>query len=129
MISKEIPDPEDSAEDSSNDDDVADSDEEDVIGSGEAGVRKVVNEVGGKEVEYVQQAVKYSSLSYYIMKLSFLITQVFKENNKARENLFSHMFDFGDKVEQMNGIRAVSYYIDVGTIKYQYCLTNSPPLY
>ena len=56
---------------------------------------KVVAEVGTKEVEEVQQAVKYYYLLSFILKPPSLITQGVKENKKAHEKLFKCMCNFG----------------------------------
>ena len=62
MIATDIIEPNYAAEDGSIDDDGADLYGEDDSGLGEAGVSTGVSEVGTKNVEEVQQAVKYSSL-------------------------------------------------------------------
>ena len=47
-------------------------------------VSTVVTEVGTKEVEEVQQDVKSPSFSYFMLKTTSLLTQVFKDDNKTR---------------------------------------------
>ena len=54
------------------------------------GVTQLVTE----ELEEVHKVVKKNSLSSYMLKPTSLIIQVFKENNKAHENLFKHMNKF-----------------------------------
>ena len=66
--------PEEADEDGSIDDGGASSVEDDDSGLGEAGVITSVTEVGTKEVEEVQQSVKYSSFLYYMLKPPSLIT-------------------------------------------------------
>ena len=78
LISTDVLDPEEVYEDCSIDGDGATSYEEDDIGLGEAGARTGVIEVGTKEVEEVQQHVKYSSLSSYMFKPPSLLAPVFK---------------------------------------------------
>ena len=63
------------------DDDGDALDEEDVSGTGEADVSTGVTESETKEVEEVQQYVKYASILSYMLKTSFLM-QGFIENNK-----------------------------------------------
>ena len=75
LIYTEVIDYENSYQDVSIDGDGHAQDEEDKSGSGEAGVSTGVAEVGVKEVEYVQQAVKYSSLSSYIFKNPSLLVK------------------------------------------------------
>ena len=111
-------------EDGSIDDDGADLYEEDESGSVEAGVRTCVTEVGAKEVEEVQQALKASSILSYILKPNSLFTQLFKYNNKAQEKIFKYMCNFEVLEEWRNGIRAVSSYPDVEASKDQYRLLN-----
>ena len=54
-----------------------------------------MTEVVTKDVEEVQQAVKYSSLSSYMLKPLSLFPQGFKYNQKAHEKPFNTMFNFG----------------------------------
>ena len=75
LIYTEVIDYENSYQDVSIDGDGHAQDEEDKIGSGEAGVSTGVAEVGVKEVEYVQQAVKCSCLSSYIFKNPSLLVK------------------------------------------------------
>ena len=56
------------------------SDEEDGIGLLGSGVTK--------DVEYMQNAFKSSSLSSYVLEPSHLVTQVFENNRASQENLF-----------------------------------------
>ena len=58
-------------------------------------------------MEKVQRVVKYSSLSFYMLKPPSLLTQGVNMNNKAQEKLFKHMCNFKARVEWRNGIRAV----------------------
>ena len=109
LIDMDIPD----SEDGSIDDDGDDLDEEDESCSREAGARTGVTEVFKKDTEEVQWAVKYSSLSSYMLKTPSLPTQGFKENNKAQEKLFNHICNFGARAEWRNSRRAVSSYLDV----------------
>ena len=50
-----------------------------------------VTEVVKKEGKEVHQAIKHSSLSYYMLKPPTLCAQVFKENKKAQEKLFKNI--------------------------------------
>ena len=96
LIAMDVLEPEEADEDSAVDDDGDALDEDDESGSGEAGVSTGVTEEVTKEVEEVQQAVKYDSLSYYMLKQTSLPTQGFKENNKAQDKLFKNICDFGE---------------------------------
>ena len=71
----DFPHPEEASEDGSIYGDTAALDKEDESGLGEAGVIIVVAEVVTKEVEEVHQAVKYTSLSSFILKPPYLLTQ------------------------------------------------------
>ena len=113
LITMDILDSEDAASDGSIDNYGAALDEEDGSGSVEAGVGTGVTESGTKELEEVQQDVKYSSLSSYMLKPTSLLTQIFNNNNKAQEKLFNHMCNFWAWAEWRNGRRAVSSYLDV----------------
>ena len=75
LIYTEVIDYENSYQDVSIDGDGHAQDEEDNSGLGEAGVSTGVAEVGVKEVEYVQQAVKCSCLSSYIFKNPSLLVK------------------------------------------------------
>ena len=91
-------------------------------------MRKGVIETGKKYVEEVQQYVKYYYISSFIFKPPYLLTQGFKENNNAQDNILKHMCNFGEQEVWRDGIRYVSSYPDVDTSKYQYCLINPIPL-
>ena len=78
---------EEADEDASIDHDGADSGEEDGSGLVGAGVTE--------EVEDMQKALKYSSLSSYMWKPSHLLPQGFKNNRTTKEKLFKHMCNFG----------------------------------
>ena len=67
----------------------------------------------------MQMAVKSSSISSYRLNPSHLITQVFDNNRTAQENLFKQMCNFGTRAEWREGVRVVSYYLDVDTTKDQ----------
>ena len=67
----------------------------------------------------MQQVVKYSSLSPYMLKPPSLLTQGFEENKKAQENIFKNMCNLGARAEWGDGRRAASSYIDVDTREYQ----------
>ena len=60
-----------------------------------------------------------------MVKTSHLLTQFFDNNRTAHENLFKHMYNFGECRE---GRIVVSYYLDVDTTKYQCHLLNPTPL-
>ena len=107
---------EEAAEGASIDHDGAASDEEDGSGLVGAGVTE--------EVEDIQKAFKSTSLSSYMLKPSHLLSQGFKKNRTAQENLFKHMCNFGAR----EGRRVVGSYIDVETTKYQCRLLNPTPL-
>ena len=96
FIAEDVLDSEEAAEDFYIDNFGADSDEEDQSGLGKSGVSTVVTEVEKKYVEEVQQVVKYSSLSSYILKTPSLLIQGLKKNNKSQEKLFKHMCNFGE---------------------------------
>ena len=63
-----------------------------------------------------------------MLKRTFLLAQGLKYNNKAQENLFNNMCIFGAREYWRNRIRAVSSYLDFGTIKYKYHLLHSTPV-
>ena len=77
LIAKIVLDPEDAAEDGVVDDDGAASDEEDDSSLGQTGVNTGVTESGKEEAEEMQWAVKYASLSSYMLKPHYFLTQVF----------------------------------------------------
>ena len=66
-----------------------------------------------EEVEDMKKALKYSSLSFYVLKPSYLLTQGFEKNRTAQEKLLKHMCNFGAREECMEGRRFVSSYLDV----------------
>ena len=68
LIDKDVLDSEEATEDGFIDNNSDASDKEDGSGYGEAGGRTGVIKSGIEEVEWVQQAVKYSSLSSYMIK-------------------------------------------------------------
>ena len=76
----------------------------------------------------MQQDFKYSYLSSYMLKPNSLPTKVFNDNNKAQENIFKLVCNFGALEEWINWIIAVSYYIDVETRNDQYRLLDPTPL-
>ena len=120
MIAINVLDYEEAAEDDSIDHDGDTLGEED----GSCLVREVVTE----EVEYMQKSMKSSSLSYYRLKPSHLITHGFDNNRTAKEKLFKHMCNFGSREDWMEGIRVVGYYLHFETTKDQCRLLNPAPL-
>ena len=52
-----------------------------------------------EEVEYIQKAVKYSSIFSYMLEPSHLLTQSFENNRKEQEKLSKHICNFGARVE------------------------------
>ena len=62
-------------------------------------MRTGVTQSGTEDMEEVQQVVKYSSFSSYMLKPPSLLTQVFSNNKKAQDNLFNHMCNFGARAE------------------------------
>ena len=127
LIDTDILDPDEASEDGSiyNDGDALYK--EDGSGSGEAGMITGVTQSVTEEAEEVQRFVKYSSLLSYILKPTSLLTQVFKYNKKAHENLFNRVCNFGARAEWTNGRRSVSSYLDVISND-QYRLLNTTPL-
>ena len=95
FIATYIIDSEKESEDGSIDNYGSDSDEDDESGSVEACVRKGFTQSGTEEGEDMHPAVKYSSLSSYILKPTSLLTQVFNNNKKSLGKLFKRMFNFG----------------------------------
>ena len=100
MIASEVVQPGEADEDSFIHEYGAVSYEDNENGSGEAGVGTGVPEAGTKEVH---QAVKYSSLSSYVLKPPSLLTQGFKEHNMTQEKLFKDMCNFGLLAERKSG--------------------------
>ena len=72
--------------------------------------------------------MKSSSLSYYMLKPSHLLTYGFENNRTAQDNLFKNMCNFGARSEWREGRRVVSSYLDVDTIKDQCRILNPTPL-
>ena len=124
MIATDVLDDEEADEDFSIDNYGAALDEEDESALGETYVITGVTESVTEEVEEVQQVLKYDSTYYYMLKLTSLLTKGFNNSNKAKEKLFSHMYNFGARSEWRNERRAVSSYLDVDTGNYQYHLVN-----
>ena len=89
-----------------------------VVWGGGAGVITGVNGVVTKDVEEVQQAVKFSSLSYFMLKSPSLLAQVSRYDKRSQDNLCNRMCNLGDQAMWRNGRIAVSSYIDVETRKY-----------
>ena len=127
MIATDILDPNEEVGYGVVDDDGAILDEDDKSGLGEVGVSTVVTKAGTKEVDAVHQAVKADSIPSHMLKPPYFLTQVFKWNNKASDNIFKHMCEFGARSEWRNGRRATSYYLDIETIKYQDFSDQSKP--
>ena len=125
LIYTDVTDPEEAYQYGSIDDDCVDFYKECESGLGEAGVSIDVIGAGTKEVEEVQNSVKYSYLQSYMLKPPSLLTQGFKYNNLTQQKLFKCMYKFGAQSEWSSGRRYVSSYIDVDTIKYQYSLLNT----
>ena len=75
-----------------------------------------------------EKASKSSSLSSYILKPSFLLTQGFEKNRTAQEKLFIHMCNFGSLVEWRKGRSVISSYLDVETTKDKFRLPSHMPL-
>ena len=94
LISTDVLEYEDAAEDGSIDNYGAALDEDYDSGSGEAGVRRGITQSGTEEVEEVQRVVKYYSLSSYMLKPPSLITKGFNKNKKSQEKLFKQMYNF-----------------------------------
>ena len=126
LIAMEIIDPEETAKDGYIDDYGTASDEEVESSLGYVGLSTGVTWVGKKEVEEVHQAVKYSSISYYMLKHPSLIIQGFEWNNNSQE-VFNHMCNSGSQAVCNNGRRAISSYLDIDTRKHQYRLLNKTP--
>ena len=81
-----------------------------------------------EEVKDMQKALNSSSLSFYTLKSSKLLTQVFENNSTAQDNLFKNMCNFGSREEWRKEGIVVSYYLDVDTTKDQCRLLNTTPL-
>ena len=81
-----------------------------------------------EEVEYMQKSLKSSSLLYYMLKPSRLLTQGFENNRTAQEKLFKHMCNIGAWSEWRDKIRVVSSYPDVDSTKDQFRIINTTPL-
>ena len=87
MIDVDVPDSEEVAEDASiiqDDDSLDEEDGSSLIGAGVT-----------EEVEYIQKALKYSSILSYILKPSCLLTQGFGNNSMEQEKIFKHMYNIG----------------------------------
>ena len=128
FIVTDVPDSKEAAYDFSIDSYNTDLYGEDESGFVLAGVSTSVTESVTEEVEELQKVVEYSFISYYILKPTSLLTQGFNKNNKAQGGIFICICNFWARVEWRNGIRAVSSYLDVETINYQYRLVNPTPL-
>ena len=89
MIYEDVLGSEDKAANSSIDHDGSALDEEDGVVLVGAGVTE--------KVEDMQKALKYSSLSSYMLKPSHLLAQVFGNNRTAQEKPFKHMCNFGSQ--------------------------------
>ena len=76
----------------------------------------------------MQKALKYSSLLFYMLKPYSLLTHGFEKNKTAQEEAFKHICNFWARAKWVEGIRVVSYYLDVETTKYQSLLLNPTPL-
>ena len=63
--------------------------------------------------------MKDTYLFSYMLNPPYFITRVFKENNKAQENLLNHMCDFEAQEEWRSERRTNSSYLNVDTIKYK----------
>ena len=109
LIGVYFPDFEEADEDDSIDHDRAASDEEDGSGLIGAGVTE--------EVEDIQKALKYSSLSSYMLKPSHLVAHDFESNRTAQDKLFKNMCNFGARSKWREWRRVVSSYICVETTK------------
>ena len=114
-----IIDPEQESEYGAVDDNGAASDEEEDSGQIEMGVITCVTEAGTREVEEVHKDVKPASILSYRLKTPYLLTQGFKENKKAHDNISKHMCDFGSRGEWTIRRISVSHYLDVDTGRYQ----------
>ena len=75
-------------------------------------------------MEDIKKALKFSSLSSYMLKPSHLLAQGFENNRTAQEYLFKHMCNFGSRSKWREGRRVVSSYIDVDNIKDQCHILN-----
>ena len=98
LITTYVLDYEEAYEDGYIDNDGDSLDEEDDNVLGEVGVRTGVTKSGTEEVEEVQQVVKSSSLLYYMLKPTSLLTQGFNTNKMAQEKVFKHMCNYGARV-------------------------------
>ena len=65
----------------------------------EEDVRSLLGVGVTEEVQYMQKALKPSSLLSYMLKPSKLLTQGFENNRTAKEKLFKHMCNFGSRAE------------------------------
>ena len=91
LISTDVLEYEEAADDGSIDNDGAAFDEEYDSGSGVTGVRTCVTKSETEEWEEMQRVMKYSYLSSYMFEPPYLLTQVFNKNNKAQGKIFKHM--------------------------------------
>ena len=72
----------------------------------------------------MQKALISSSILFYMLKPSHLITWGFENNMMAQEKLFKCMCNFGTIENWREGISVVSPYLDVETTKDQCRLLN-----
>ena len=121
--------PDETAKDGVIDNYGCDQDEQDESGSGDVGVTTGVSESETNEVEEVHHSLKYPSILTYMLKHPSFITQGFKQNMKSQQKIFGNMCDFGSHIKWRRNIRAIIYYIDVETRKYQERLINPTSLY
>ena len=120
LISVDVLDSEEAAEDAFIVNDDASFDED--YGSGLLGAGVT------EEVQYMQKDLNSSSLLSYMLKPSKLLTQGFEKNRTAQDKLFKHMCNFGAQVEWREGGSVISSYLDVETTKDQFRLLNPTPL-
>ena len=76
----------------------------------------------------MQQDVKSSSISSYMLKTPSLLAQGFNKNKKAQENIFNHMCNFEARVEWGDGSSAIRSSLGVDIRNDKYCLVNPTPL-
>ena len=113
LIDMDILDHDESAKDGVVDDGGTDLNEDNYSDLKEVVLRTGVAASKTEEVEEARQTVKAISLSYYMLKCPYFLTQGFKDNKKSQVKLFYSMCNYGTRSEWRSRIRYMFSYLDV----------------